>query len=415
MKRLKSSVAVLVFAVVGAASSWTSASASAQVSVRAAAVPAAAAAVSEVVAPGVGYRAFTVRTSHGSARVHVLTVDLGRRGVQAGLLYAGGVAAREKVSVMAARQGAVAGVNGDFFDIEESQHPGVQATGATSGPAVRAGRPLKAAVPDGQRFGWPLPRGGSTEDVFGVGVDGIARTGRLTLQGHIRTAAHGTLPLRGLNQYALPVGSIGVFTPRWGATSRARAVCGTDDVRAAPCTRDAYEVTVRRGVVRSVSSTPGSGRIPEGSVVLLGREAGAKALRALKPGTAVKVDYRLASSGRAPFAFALGAHPIVVSGRPFPGLDTVVAEPRSAIGIARGGHVMRLLSTDGREGTSSGLTVSELARLLATLECDAGAYLDGGGSATLATRDHTGHLVVRNALDHGEERAVSNGVAVYSR
>lgn len=129
----------------------------------------------------------------------------------------------------------------------------------------------------------------------------------------------------------------------------------------------------------------------------------------------MKVDYRLASSGRAPFAFALGAHPIVVRGRPFPGLDTVVAEPRSAIGITRGGHVMRLLSTDGREGTSSGLTVSELARLLATLGCDAGAYLDGGGSATLATRDHTGRLVVRNALDHGEERAVSNGVAVYSR
>ncbi|WP_438289736.1 phosphodiester glycosidase family protein [Streptomyces sp. HUAS TT7] len=316
---------------------------------------------------------------------------------------------------MAARQGAVAAVNGDFFNIEESQHPGVQPTGATSGPAVRAGRALKAAVPDGQRFGWPLPQGGSTEDVFGVGTDGLARTGRLTLQGHIRTAGHDTLPLRGLNQYALPVGSIGLFTPSWGATSRARAVCGTDNNRAAPCTQDAYEVTVRRGIVRSASSTPGSGQIPADSVVLLGREGGAQALRALALGTAVRVDYHLASSSRTPFTFALGAHSIVEHGRPFPGLDTAVAEPRSAVGAARGGHVMRLLSTDGREGTSSGLTVSELARLLATLGCDTGAYLDGGGSATLATRDRTGHIVVRNALDHGAERAVSNGVAVYSR
>ncbi|MGW1871106.1 phosphodiester glycosidase family protein [Streptomyces mauvecolor] len=415
MKKFKGAVAVLVFAGVGVASSWTSASASAPPSVRAAAVPADAAPVSEVVAPGVEYRAFTVPTSHGSARVHVLTVDLDRRRVRAGLLFPGAVAAREKVSVMAARQGAVAAVNGDFFDIEESQHPGVQPTGATSGPAVRAGRALKAAVPDGQRFGWTLPQGGSTEDVFGVGTDGLARAGRLTVQGHIRTAAHATLPLRGLNQYALPVGSIGLFTPNWGATSRARAVCGTDNNRAAPCTRDAYEVTVRSGIVRSTSSTPGSGRIPADSVVLLGREAGAQALRALTPGTAVRVDYHLASTTRAPFTFALGAHPIVERGRPFPGLDTVVAEPRSAVGAARGGHVMRLLSTDGREGTSSGLTVSELAGLLATLGCDTGAYVDGGGSATLATRDRTGHLVVRNALDHGEERAVSNGVAVYSR
>lgn len=405
---------MFVFAVVGAASSWTSASASAPVSAGTVVGRADAAGTSEVVAPGVGYRAFTVRTSHGSARVHVLTVELGRRGTRAGLLYPGVVAAREKVSVMAAEQGAVAAVNGDFFDIDESQHPGVQATGATSGPAVRAGRPLKGAVPDGQRFGWPLPQGGSTEDVFGVGVDGLARTGRLTLQGHIRTS-HGTLPLRGLNQYALPVGSIGVFTPRWGEVSRARAVCGTDDHRAAPCTRDTYEVTVRHGIVRSASSTPGAGRIPEGSLVLLGREAGAEALHALTPGMAVRVDYRLASSSRTAFAFALGAHPIVEHGRSFPGLDRVVAEPRSAVGIARGGHVMRLLSTDGREGTSSGLTVSELAGLLAAMGCDTGAYLDGGGSATLATRDHAGHLVVRNALDHGEERKVPNGVAVYSR
>ncbi|MFJ8387805.1 phosphodiester glycosidase family protein [Streptomyces sp. NPDC094438] len=324
------------------------------------------------------------------------------------------MAVREKVSVMAADQRAVAAVNGDFFDIEESQHPGVQATGAASGPAVLAGQPLKAAVPDGQRFGWPLPRAGSTEDVVGVGTDGRARTARLTLQGHIRTAQR-TLPLLGLNQYALPVGSIGAFTSSWGEVSRARAACGTDDNRAAPCTRNTYEVTVRHGVVRSASSVPGAGPIPAGTVVLLGREAGADALRALTPGTAVKVDYRFVSSSRVPFTFALGAHPLLERGRPSQDLDTVVAEPRSAVGIARGGYVMRLLSTDGRGGASSGLTVSELARLLAALGCDEGAYMDGGGSATLATRDRTGHVVVRNALDHGTERKVANGIAVYAR
>lgn len=413
MQRFKRAVAVLGFVVATVVPSWTTASASA--SAGAAAVGRAGVEKpSEVVAPGVGYRAFTVRTSHGSARVHLVTVDLGRRGARAGLLYPGGVAVREKVSVMAAEQGAVAAINGDFFDIEESQHPGVQATGATSGPALLAGRPLKGAVPDGQRFGWPLPAGGSTQDVVGIGTDGLARTARLALQGRIRTA-HAVLPLRGLNQYALPVGSIGAFTPNWGEASRARAACGTDDNRAAPCTPNTYEVTVRNGIVRSVARAPGSGRIPAGTVVLLGREAGADALRALTPGTAVRLDYHFSSTSRVPLASALGSHPIVQHRRALPGLDKAVAEPRSAVGIAAGGRIMRLLSTDGREGTSSGLTVSELANLLAALGCDEGAYLDGGASATLATRDHTGRIVVRNALDHGAERPVPNGLAIYSR
>ena len=46
---------------------------------------------------------------------------------------------------------AVAAINGDFFDITESQHPQVPATDAPSGPAVADGAPLNAAVPPAQR------------------------------------------------------------------------------------------------------------------------------------------------------------------------------------------------------------------------------------------------------------------------
>ncbi|TDT98169.1 uncharacterized protein DUF2233 [Streptomyces sp. 846.5] len=370
--------------------------------------------VRERVAPGVGYTAFTVPTSHGTARVHVVTADLGRRGVAAGLLYPGAVAAREPVSRMGRDAGAVAAVNGDFFDISEEQHPGVPATGSASGPSVLDGLPLKAAVPQGQRFGWSAPSGDSDEDVFGVGVDGRARTGRLVLRGQILTPG-GTLALSGLNQYALPVDSIGAYTSRWGAVSRARARCGTDRNRAAPCTGDSYEVTIRQGRVETASATPGTGPVPPGSTVLLGREAGARALRGLTPGTPVGVDYRLESSGSVPFAFALGAYPLVRNHRPLPGLDGVTAEPRSAVCTADGGRTLRLLSTDGREGVSSGLTLSELAGLLGSLGCAEASYLDGGASATLATRDRaTGRFLVRNCLDHQQERPVPNGIAVFS-
>lgn len=185
---------------------------------------------------------------------HLLSVDLANARVRVNLLYAGAVAARAAVSRLADAKGAVAAVNGDFFNISEVQHPGVAATGASVGPAIASGVVLKAAVPNGQRFGPSMPPGVTTRAVLGVGTDRKARMDNLTLSGSVGTPA-GRFTLGGLNQYALPVDSIGAFTPAWGSVSRARAVCGTDTDRAAPCSTDTYEVTVRRGkVVRRANS-----------------------------------------------------------------------------------------------------------------------------------------------------------------
>ncbi|MDY0811761.1 phosphodiester glycosidase family protein [Kitasatospora purpeofusca] len=378
------------------------------------AAPAGSDTVHEQVAPGVEYQAFTLATPRGTTRVHVVTAHLDHPAVTAGLLHPGAVAARLPVSRMAQDAGAVAAVNGDFFNISEEQHPGVQATGAPCGPVVLDGLAVKAAVPTAQRFGWELPAGGSVEDVLGVGLDGRARTGRLALDGRIRTP-DGVRELGGLNQYALPVGSVGAFTARWGQVSRARAACGSDERRADPCTTDTYEVTVREGHVVAVSDTPGSGAVPSGDTVLLGREAGARYLRELTPGAPVDVDYRLDAGDTPPFAFALGAHPLLQGREPLPGLDEVTAEPRTAAGIADGGRTLHLLATDGRNNASTGLTLGELARLLRSLGSDEGSYLDGGGSSTLATTTDTGHVGVRNALDHQQERAVPNGIAITAR
>lgn len=369
----------------------------------------------KAVAPGVTFRTFRVPASRGSTRVYLVTADLNSPHVHAGLLYSGAVAARQTVLRMAEDQGVIAAVNGNFFDIDEGEHPGVPATGAPSGPAVIDGYPLEAAVPAAQQFGWQPLRGDAGEDVVGVGTDGVARVARLTLRGDIHTP-DATLSLGGLNQYALPVGSIGLFTPLWGTASRARAVCGTDTNRAAPCSRDTYEVTVRNGRVAALSNAPGHGAIRANTIVLLGREAGADALRALPLGAPVQVDYSLEPSSGIPFAFALGAQPLLRAGRPVPGLDAATADPRTAVCIADGGHALTLLTTDGREGTSTGLTLTRLADLLSRLGCTDAANLDGGASTTLVTRNpFTGRLTVRNTLDHGQERPVPNGVAIFSR
>ncbi|GAU69087.1 Ku protein [Streptomyces sp. NBRC 110611] len=367
------------------------------------------------VAPGVTYGEFLMTVPRGIVHGHLLTVDLTDPRVAVDLLYPGAVGARSPVSVLAAAGGAVAAVNGDFFHIDERQHPGVAATGASVGPAVASGRQLKGAVPDGQRFGPVMPPGATTEDVIGVGADHRARLDRLTLRGVVLVPG-GLLPLSGLNQYALPVDGIGAYTPQWGPASRMRATCGTDTDRAAPCSPDTAEVTVRYGRVVAVGDLPGSGGVARGNVVLVGREEGARQLRALRVGERVRVGYRLVGRGQAPLRFAVGGFPIVRDAEPVAGLDTVAVAVRTSAGIGDDGRVLYLLALDGQPGQGrTGLTVRELALLMDELGARDAVNLDGGGSSTLVTYDgDVGGITVRNHPSGGAERPVANAVGVFS-
>ncbi|MFJ5265308.1 phosphodiester glycosidase family protein [Streptomyces sp. NPDC088387] len=367
------------------------------------------------VASGVSYEWRDIRAAGGPTRIHVLDVDLRDPRVRLDLLYPGQVAARDEVSQMADAQGAVAGVNGDFFNITETQHPGVEATGASVGPAIAHGRVLKASVPDGQRFGPALPPGTSTQDVLGVGGDRRARLDRLVLKGSVGSAA-GELPLGGLNQYALPVGSVGAFTKDWGSVSRLRATCGTDTDRAAPCSTDTYEVTVRDGRVVSAADRPGTGPIAAGSTVLVGREAGAQELRKLAVGERVRVRHRLLPAvARQPYRLALGGYPVLRGGVPLTGLDARTAAVRTAAGISDGGRRLLLFAVDGSPG-NAGLTIAEVAAVLGELGATEGFSLDGGGSTTLVSREPgEASVTVRNHPSGGAERPVPNGIGVFSK
>ncbi|MEW9515841.1 phosphodiester glycosidase family protein [Streptomyces tubercidicus] len=363
------------------------------------------------VAPGVTYGEFRMTLPRGTAHGHLLTIDLADPRVSVDLLYPGAVGAQSPVSQLAGERRAVGAVNGDFFNITETQHPGVQPTGASVGPAVASGRQLKGAVPDGQRFGPVMPPGATTEDVIGVGYDRRARLDRLTLRGAVLTG-EGALPLRGLNQYALPVGGIGAYTAQWGPVSRMRATCGTDTDRAAPCSTETAEVTVRHGRVTAVGEVPGAGGVPVGSVVLVGREDGARQLRALRIGEPVDVSSYLVGRRPGRLRCAVGGFPIVRDGAPLTGLDTVAVAVRTSAGIGAGGRVLYLMALDGASG-QTGLTVRELADLMAELGARDAMDLDGGGSSTLVTGDAYG-ATVRNHPSGGAERPVPNALGVFS-
>ncbi|WP_420719082.1 phosphodiester glycosidase family protein [Streptomyces sp. WM6386] len=379
------------------------------------AAPAGAAQAAVRIASGVTYQQYDIQAAKGPTRIHVLTVNLRDPHVRLDLLHPGAVAARAPVSQLADTQGAIAGVNGDFFNITETQHPGVEATGASVGPAIAGGRTLKAAVPDGQRFGPAMPPGTSTRNVLGMGVDRRARLDSLALSGSVRTPWT-LLPLGGLNQYALPVDSVGAFTSTWGSASRVRATCGTDTDRAAPCSTDTYEVTVRRDRVVAAAETPGGGPVAAGTTVLVGREEGARQLRKLSVGERVRVRHGLvASATRIPYRFAIGGYPVLDDGQPLPGLDGTTAAVRTAVGITDGGRRVLLLAVDGADAYRTGLTVAEVADTMKGLGSVDAFSLDGGGSSTLVTRDPgAGAVSVRNHPTGGAERPVPNGIGVFS-
>ena len=375
-------------------------------------------AVEQVVtlAPGVTYEQFSLPVAAGEAHGYLLAADLTDSHVSVDLLTPGTVSQREPVSQMADDQGAVGGVNADFFNNSETQHPGVPVTGSAVGPAIGDGVAFKAAVPDGQRFGPAMPSGDSARDVLGIGTDKVARLDRLSLSGSV-SAGGTTTPLGGFDQYALPVGSVGAYTSLWGSADRRRAVCGTDHSRSAPCSTDTYEVTVRQGAVSAVSATPGAGSIAPDTVVLVGREAGAQALRQLQVGEQVAVTApQLVPSAGGALGFAVGGFPILRGGLPLAGLDTVTPAIRTGAGFDQGGHRLLLVSLDGDGGAGSGMTVAELADLMHNLGADSAVNLDGGGSSTVVAREPGDpEVTVLNQPTDGSERPVPEGIGIFSR
>lgn len=369
----------------------------------------------ETLAPGVQLESFTTTSASATAiQGELLTVDLRNPHVSVDLLHPPSVAQAERVSQMADAQGAVAGVNGDFFNNTEAQHPGVAFTDSSDGPEIAAGEALKAAVPDKQRFGPGMPPGVTTEAILGVGEDGVARLGNASLQGSVRIDAT-TLPLGGFNQFALPEGGIGAYTSAWGATSRERAVCGSDTSRGAACSTDVAEVTLEDGKVVDVADTIGAGPIAADETVLIGREAGADVLRSLAIGQHVTVHESLSTGSGIPFRFAVGGFPILEDGAVVAGQDAKTAAVRTGAGFSADGRELFLVTVQAAPSTTGGMTTPEVATLLQQVGAADGVNLDGGGSTTLVARDPGDDAVsVRNRpTDAAGERAVANGIGIF--
>ncbi|MBB4661162.1 phosphodiester glycosidase family protein [Conexibacter arvalis] len=340
----------------------------------------------EQLGPGIELRHLKTLEPGGWYDHQIITARLGGP-VSSDLLSGDKVTDRGPISIKADRAGAVAGVNGDFFDIDNSNAP--------AGAAVRGGELLKTSDRNA-----PRPQAGVTRDGIGQLVN-MAVDAKATIKGETRQL----ISVNAANGGSTAADGMVAFTSNWGA-SRARPFAGVADVA---------EVLVVDGRVVSVRADgAGSDEIPENGFYLVGRDAAAAQIRDLQPGDEVTLDWQLTDEVARQLQFAVGGNEVLIrDGAVLPNLDQTI-HPRTAIGFKDGGRTIMLMTSDGRQAPILGVTTQKVAEVLHEMGAETAINLDGGGSTTMVAR-HLGdsRVTVRNSPSDGYERHDPNGVGLF--
>jgi hypothetical protein len=351
--------------------------------------------------------------------VHVLSIDAGRyRGSVAPVLANDVVTDRETLSSLSARHHALAGVNGGYFVIGETDGtPGdlagtsildgrlvSEAVDGRTDLVLRGHRSAVTAIADAQ---WAISSDGSTRILDGDN----RRPGFIRACGGIG----GDLPTE------LPLHDITCTDP--SELIRSTPVFGAETEHG-----DGVEALLdARGTVQRLRE-PRGGPIPANGSVLTGTGDAADWLRAhARPGRRIKTATRLRTErgdleltpglgvvNGGPRLLRRGRPAITAAAEGFhhpgdPGFFYAFAlrrNPRTIAGVTRDGRLL-LVAVDGRApGYSAGLSFDEEAAVMRALGARDAVNLDGGGSTTMTIR---GNVVTRPS-DATGERPVGDAI-----
>jgi exopolysaccharide biosynthesis protein len=370
------------------------------------------------IAPGVVYSRYRVVTSRGPLRIHHLSLNLSiptvRLGV--GLAHNQLISEDETVSSIVRRSGAVAGVNGDFFDIGDS------------------GMPLNIVVQDGQLLRSPAAR-----PALAIGKDGSVRITRYWWNGSILLpSTNVTHWIVGFNTGLAPDGIVVLSNVRgYGAPVPDRGMRQTV-VELVPLEEPSR--TVRTSTAQITSSSPDEwprytvkqiwqqqayyAPFPKGVILLVGCGRAADWLtRNVAAG--IFIDVKLATSPDwRTLHGAIGGGPVLVqNGRVVDDPHSPVPHERNhrnpvlAVGISRDRQTMLVVGVDGRQRRRSiGLTQPQLAAYMQRLGAYQAMAFDSGGSVTMVARlPGRPTPTIVNSPSDGQERPVANALLVFSR
>ena len=185
-----------------------------------------------------------------------------------------------------------------------------------------------------------------------------------------------------------------IYTPEWGSTSPATPKYG-------------MQIAVKDKKVIAISSQ--SIKIPEGGYVLSGPE---KIVSQIALGKKVELNIKTNPEWKNVKHIISGGPYLVKNGQPFVDvteekLNSIGGRnPRSAIGYTADNDFI-FVAVDGREGSSVGMSLWELAEFMHSLGCVNAMNLDGGGSTVMYVK---GQIVNNPAFKGGI--ALSNALVL---
>lgn len=319
---------------------------------------------------------------------------------------------RERVTDMVRRHAArgehiVVALNADFFDL---------GTGANENNQVIDGEIWKAVpVTDS-----PFDTFRNAHSQFAVGVDGRPYLDRFIYAGTL-SGACGRFALDGVNGIPRVANALILFSGAYGDTPRRDSLHVPRELpmRLAPPTTHGLGASE---LTRGDADSGVTAAIPAGRAVLAAYGTTGARLDSIARCTSPLRLTNAFRPDRGRLTMVVGGWPRVVrDGRgvadsadsvegTFPRFSAL-RHPRSAIGVSRDSTMLYLVAVDGRQETSDGMTLVELADFLVSIGAYQAMNFDGGGSTTLVI---DGRLVNRPS-DATGERTVGNAILVRER
>ncbi len=292
---------------------------------------------------------------------------------------------KSKVTDIAAQNGALAGINGTYFDVD--------------------GQPLGVLMIDGRLISYPI----SDRTALILTQDKKAYIDNIMMDAYFKV--HDVkYSITGLNEPRSSSEDIILYTPDYGELTRTNAT--------------GYDLVVENGTITSTRS--GNTWIPEnGFVISAGALYAENMAQSVKVGDQAEVvlkviPYSTSFSGK--LKHLIGGGPrLLKSGRIYiskyeENFRSDIASgraARTAVGITSDNHLL-FVTVDGKgrsrrggNGKSVGMSLTELAYFMQSLGAQDALNLDGGGSSTMAVNNY----VVNRPCD-GSQRRVSNAVLI---
>ncbi|WLD94364.1 phosphodiester glycosidase family protein [Alkalihalobacillus sp. AL-G] len=335
------------------------------------------------IAKGVTLMQFNRFDTEGWLRGDVMKVNLSEETLSTNLLTPGNVTDKAPISKQVKESGAIAGVNGDFFDISNTNAPiGLEVSNGELIKSSYAGR-MSVSVSD----------------------DRIGHIAKAVLEGQVSTS-DGTHELDGINHPTVNNNELVLYTSAWGEASRTHLLSGSADF---------IEVLLKDNkVTQVIEGNIYTQPLLEGEVLLSGKGDAAQFLQNLQVGSTVDITYSTSPAFKN-MTFAVGGSSQLVKDGEISTTDNGDRHPRTAVGFSKDGTQMILATVDGRQRDSRGMTLLELAHLMKEHGAWNALNLDGGGSSTLVARElGRGDINVFNSPSDGGERHVPNGIGIWS-